>query len=53
MTIVYRDELGIVEQELDPKVPITFMNGHAWCTSADGNSDMGIPMESIVEIRGF
>ena len=49
MSIVYRDELGIVMVEVDGTV--SFLNGKALFTEANGK-DVSIDVENLVMIGG-
>lgn len=51
MTIIYRDEIGVVCQEIenDDDCSVSFLDGKAYFTS--NGTDFKIEVSSIIEIR--
>ena len=48
MTIFYRDELGTVEQQINPD-GVTFCDGYAYFNAED-NTDERVKVENILQI---
>ena len=48
MTVVYRDNIGMVSVDVDAD-GLSFVDGRAYFSS--GDDDVVVPVESLVEIR--